>query len=250
MSHYSLTLTARNWCASSVTDRTVAQHTAHLHWVFLGRVPYLEALELQRQLRDAVAVGRRPDTLLLLEHPPVITQGRSGKAAHVLLPPGELARRGIACVDVERGGDVTYHGPGQLVGYPIRRVGRAVRAHVTGMVEALRSYLETLGIESWWDEGSPGLWTREGKIAAVGVDARGGTTMHGFALNVAPQLDHFNMIVPCGLTKPVTSIEAALGGRAPALVQVAEAIAEGLAGAYRAKAIPLGASELRGWAEP
>lgn len=185
-----------------------------MRWCYLGHVEYRAALAMQERLRAAVGEGRSPETLLLLEHPPVITLGRSADGgAHVLIPAEERRRRGVDLVRVGRGGDVTYHGPGQLVGYPIRRVGRAVRPHVEGMAGAIKDLLRELDIESWWHDDRPGVWTHQGKIAAVGVDARGGVTIHGFALNVDTSLAAFEMIVPCGLRTSVTSIEALLGER-------------------------------------
>jgi lipoyl(octanoyl) transferase len=207
-----------------------------LQWTFLGTVDYRRALELQLELRDEVAAGRRADILLLLEHSPVITLGRSAQAGNVLLGAEALAQRGVDCVRVERGGDVTYHGPGQLVGYPIRKIGRAVRPHVEGMCAALRAYLGGLGIESWWDDEAPGLWTASGKIAAVGVDARGGVTTHGFALNLRPKLQDYAMIVPCGMTKPVVSVES-LKGEAPSVAHAAADVTRHLAAAYQVEQV-------------
>lgn len=215
----------------------------HLRWAYLGTFDYGRALDLQHRLRAEVLAGRREDTLLLLEHPPVITLGRSANRRHLLKPPDELRRRGVACVDVQRGGDVTYHGPGQLVGYPIRRVGRAIRAHVEGMATAIVSYLTDLGIRCWWSDAVPGVWTARGKIAAVGVDARGGVTMHGFALNIAPRLSDFDLIVPCGSDQPVTSVEA-VTSRTPALACAAEAMAAHLAAAFGVRPLRIMAESL------
>jgi lipoate-protein ligase B len=200
-----------------------------MRWSYLGRVAYREALELQHRLRAAIRRGRAPDTLLLLEHPPVITLGRSARPENVLLDERELARRGVELVRVERGGDVTYHGPGQLVGYPVRLVGRAVRDHVQGMADAVAAVLARRGIEARWRADRPGVWTDRGKIAAVGVDARGGIAIHGFALNVSPDLGHFSMIVPCGVPgAAVTSIEETCGA-SPSLAGLARELADLLA---------------------
>ena len=193
-----------------------------LLWAFLGEVEYEEALALQQRLREEILAGRRGDTLLLLTHPPVITLGRSARSSNVLISHEERRRRRVKLVRVERGGDVTFHGPGQLVGYPLRRVGRAVVAHVEAMVGALLEFLQRLGIQGRWEEGRPGVWTERGKIAAVGVDARGGVAMHGFALNLTTDLSSFDMIVPCGHQAPVTSVEDFLGrGAVPSLQEVA-----------------------------
>lgn len=178
-----------------------------VNWSYLGNVSYRQALDLQFSLRNAILQGTAPHTLLLLEHPPVITLGRSADRHHVLGDPAELEKYGIDVVPIERGGDVTYHGPGQLVGYPLRQVGRGVRDHICAMVKAIRTLLMRYNIESRWDESMPGVWTDRGKIAAFGVDARGGVSMHGFALNVCPDLSHYRWIVPCGLAAPVTSMQ-------------------------------------------
>ncbi|MBK8482175.1 MAG: lipoyl(octanoyl) transferase LipB [Proteobacteria bacterium] len=187
-----------------------------LQWAYFGRVDYGRALALQEALRAAVRGATAPDTLILLEHPPVITLGRSADLVDVRVSPAELERRGVACARIGRGGQVTYHGPGQLVGYPIRAIGRAIRPHVDGMARALVAYLGELGVAARWEAGEPGVWTDAGKIAAVGVDARGGVTMHGFALNLEPALDDFAMIVPCGSPRPVASVRSIVG-RAPSL---------------------------------
>ncbi|MCB9557579.1 MAG: lipoyl(octanoyl) transferase LipB [Deltaproteobacteria bacterium] len=203
---------------------------ATLRWAFLGRLGYADALALQQRLKRQLIAAPGEHTLLMLEHPPVITCGRRTNPANVLLSDAELRARGVERIDVSRGGDVTYHGPGQLVGYPIRRIARAVRPHVEGMAQALVELLAELGIRAWWDDGTPGVWTEQGKIGAVGVDAREGVAIHGFALNVAPQLAHFALIVPCGLSAPVTSL-AALGVTAT-LSDLATALAPRIAAAY------------------
>ena len=201
-----------------------------LWWTFLGEVEYEEALALQLRLREEILAGRRGDTLLMLSHPPVITLGRSARTSNVLVSHEERRRRGVKLVRVERGGDVTFHGPGQLVGYPLRRVGRAVAAHVEAMVGAVLEVLGRLGIEGRWEEGRPGVWTEGGKIAAVGVDARGGVAMHGFALNLHTNLSFFDMIVPCGHAAPVTSVEELLGrGAVPAMAKLTRELVTELA---------------------
>lgn len=206
-----------------------------LSWSYLGRVEYATGLKLMLARRQALLLGESGDTLLLLEHPPVITLGRSAASTNVLAPPAELRRRGVDLVRTERGGDVTYHGPGQLVGYPIRLIGRGVVSHVQGMASAIISLLKEHGLESWWRHDHPGVWTEGGKIAAVGVDARGGVTTHGFALNVSVDLDHFGLIVPCGYQAPVTSMDRLLSSRTPLnLAPLAGRLAHLLARAYGA----------------
>jgi lipoyl synthase len=182
---------------------------------WLGRVPYLEALQLQRTLHTRSA----GDHLLLLEHPHVYTLGTSGHAEHVLVAPATV---GAELVHADRGGDVTYHGPGQLVGYPVVtlpewRDGRAdVVRYVRGMEAALVAGLAELGITAGHVKGYTGVWVGEGataeKIAAIGVKINGRRTMHGFALNVDPDLSMFDHIVPCGISdRGVTSISRLLG---------------------------------------
>lgn len=205
-----------------------------MRWCYLGQVGYERALELQLRLRASILDQRIEDTVIFLEHPPVITLGRSAREENVLIEPEQRRQRGVGLVRTGRGGDVTYHGPGQLVGYPIRRVGRGVREHVRGMVGALKAILLELGIECWWNEEQPGVWTERGKIAAVGVDASTGVAIHGFALNVNPSLEHFQMIVPCGLRAPVTSVEALVGAEAtPDLLTMSERLAPELAARYK-----------------
>jgi lipoyl(octanoyl) transferase len=183
----------------------------------LGRVPYADALALQRSLvedRRAVRIG---DTLLLLEHPHVLTLGVRGDGgrAHILATADALADRGIEVHETGRGGDITYHGPGQIVGYPIidlnpgrRDVHRYVRDLETVLIRTLADY----GIEAGRVEGLTGVWVRDQKVAAIGVRIARWITSHGFALNVNTQLDHFDLIVPCGIAdRGVTSMARLLG---------------------------------------
>jgi len=192
----------------------------------LGRVDYGEALELQRRLAAARKEGAIPDQLLLLEHPHVITMGRNGRMANVLAGGDLLARAGIAFYPIDRGGDVTYLGPGQLVGYPIldlREWKRDVGAYVRGIEQSIIDALAEYGIAAGRIPKLTGVWVGERKIAAIGVHISRWVTSHGFALNVNTDLSYFRYIVPCGLTKPVTSM-AQLGAKA-ALPEVAEKLA-------------------------
>jgi lipoyl(octanoyl) transferase len=187
----------------------------------LGRIDYASALRLQQQL----AAGRKqemvPDHLLLLEHPHVITLGRNGHLENLLAGDDILERAGIAFFPTDRGGDVTYHGPGQLVGYPIldlRDWRRDVGAYVRALEQAIIDTLADYGIEGSRIPKLTGVWVERpgdspAKIAAIGVHLSRWVTSHGFALNVSTDLSYFQYIVPCGLTKPVTSM-AALGVRA------------------------------------
>jgi lipoyl(octanoyl) transferase len=207
-------------------------------WRWLGRVPFSETAALQERIREGVLAGREPETLLLCEHDPVITLGRSADAANVLASADELARRGVAVHAASRGGDVTYHGPGQLVGYPIVRLRSGVVAHVEAMARGLARLLEPMGIAAAWRRDVPGLWidrgepNRPAKICAFGVHVRQRISIHGFALNVTTALDAFSLIVPCGLSQvDVTSI-AAERGDAPELASLAPLAAAQLGEAF------------------
>ncbi|MCL6552043.1 MAG: lipoyl(octanoyl) transferase LipB [Firmicutes bacterium] len=192
-----------------------------------GLVDYIEAWALQRALVAARQEARVPDVLLLLEHAPVITIGRRGRREHVLLSPDELRRRGISVYEVERGGDVTYHGPGQLVGYPIvhlRALGEDVVRYVRLLEETVIVALAAFGIAAGRERGYPGVWVDGAKICAVGVAVKRAVTMHGLALNVATPPEAFAAINPCGLGRPVTSMAAVLG-RPVALADVRRAYA-------------------------
>jgi lipoyl(octanoyl) transferase len=204
--------------------------------VNLGRLDYAAALVLQQQvcaLRQQESIG---DVLLLVEHPPVLTLGRNAHRQHVVVSDELLARRGISLFETNRGGDVTYHGPGQLVGYPILNL-RGFTPPL-GIVEYLRKLEEVLiracadyGVLTQRAPGRAGVWTLPGgtvaerKIAALGVHVARGVTTHGFALNVNTDLDDFALIVPCGIRdRGVTSIEAEVDS-APSLEQVANSVA-------------------------
>jgi lipoyl(octanoyl) transferase len=177
----------------------------------LGRIDYATALGLQQQLVERRKRGEIPDQLLIVEHPHVITMGRNGHDENLLAQPEVLDRAGIEFHHADRGGDVTYHGPGQIVGYPIfdlREWNRDVGAYVRGIEQALIDALAEFGIKARRVEGATGVWTELGKIAAVGVHISRWVTSHGFALNVDTDLSYFRYIVPCGLTMPVTSMRA------------------------------------------
>jgi lipoyl(octanoyl) transferase len=172
---------------------------------------YADALVLQQRLVDARKRGEGSDTLLFLEHPHVVTMGRNGSAAHLLASADILARTGIDYFETNRGGDVTYHGPGQLVGYPIldlREWRRDVHAYFQGVEQALINALDMFGVTAVRipQRGYEGVWVKGEKIAAIGIHISRWITSHGFALNVDTDLSYFKYIVPCGLTKPVTSL--------------------------------------------
>jgi lipoyl(octanoyl) transferase len=182
----------------------------------LGLVPYGIALELQRDLaRRRIAGELDEDILLLLEHPPVVTLGRTAKQAHIISSPDRLRARGVEVHEVERGGDVTFHGPGQLVGYPIfdlKRHRKDLHWYLRQVEEALIVALGEVGIEAERNTGYTGVWTRGRKIASIGVHARDWVTWHGFALNVTTDLSYFDLIVPCGIPEvQMTSVTREVG---------------------------------------
>ncbi len=197
---------------------------------YTGRTGYPEALELQAALVEQRRNGEIPDTLLLLEHPHVVTLGSAGGRGHLRDSPGELAARGIGVYEAGRGGDVTYHGPGQLVGYPILDLKpdrRDLHAYLRSLENVLIGALRTFGIDGQRDASATGVWAGGAKVAAIGIRVSSGwITSHGFALNVSTDLSYFDTIVPCGLHGcQVTSVsrflgrEIALDAVAPALVR-------------------------------
>lgn len=184
-----------------------------LELVDLGHMRYSDALDVQRRLVKSRVAGQGSDTLLFVEHPHVVTMGRNAKQQHVLASEEILARTGIEYYETDRGGDVTYHGPGQLVGYPIldlREWKRDVHAYFSGVEQALIDALAILGIAASRiaQRGYEGVWVNGAKIAAIGIHISRWITSHGFALNVDTDLNYFKYIVPCGLTKPVCSLRS------------------------------------------
>ena len=189
---------------------------------WLGRMAYREAWALQKRLVDARVAGERPDTLLLLEHGPVLTLGRGADEGHVLARPRTLRDRGIEIIQVERGGEVTYHGPGQLVAYPIIRLGDRgilIRPLVRALEDAMIETCAAVGVAATRREGHPGCWVVDAdlrrpprKIGALGIRIERGVSYHGIALNVDPDLRDFELIDPCGMPGLVsTSIAEELG---------------------------------------
>ena len=180
----------------------------------LGRVGYREAWDVQLELVRARKAGEACDQLVFVEHPPTITLGRNADGAHVLAVPARLRGLGIAVEETDRGGDVTYHGPGQVVAYPIldlREWRRDVGAYMRALEEVVMLTLLDFGVRSRRVDGWTGVWVGDAKIAALGVHLSRWVTSHGLALNVNTNLEHFQLIVPCGLPKPVTSLERVLG---------------------------------------
>jgi lipoyl(octanoyl) transferase len=192
--------------------------SAWLGLLDLGRRPYLETLELQRALCRRRMTGELDeDLLLLVEHEPVVTLGRGTRPSSLPLAPAELERRGMGVAEVERGGDVTYHGPGQLVGYPIlqlREHREDLHWYLRQLEAALIGALDHLGIAAERRPALTGVWTGGRKIASIGVHVKQWVTLHGFALNVSTDLAAFDLIVPCGIEGVVmTSVAAELGRR-------------------------------------
>jgi len=190
----------------------------------LGLVPYSEGLELQARLVAERRDGGIPDTLLLLEHPHVITLGSSSDPAHVLADQSERDRLGVELFEAGRGGDVTYHGPGQLVAYPILDLKpdrKDLHRYLRDLESVLIDVASSFGIQGRRSEGQTGVWTELGKLAAIGIRVSSGwITSHGVALNVSTDLDYFGTIVPCGIAdREVTSLERELSRR----VSMAEA---------------------------
>ncbi len=195
---------------------------------YLSRIAYAEALALQQSLHDARKRGEVSDTLLLLEHPHVITLGRAANRANILADEQTRAAKNVELFETGRGGDVTYHGPGQLVGYPIISLApdaQDVRRYVRNIQEVLVQTARDFGIEAESRGGEHvGVWVGNEKLAAIGIRISRWVTMHGFAFNVTTDLDYFNLIVPCGIADHgVTSLEKILG-RKIELAVVAEAV--------------------------
>jgi lipoyl(octanoyl) transferase len=175
----------------------------------LGRLPYGAAWDLQQSLAAERKLDRIPDQLLLLEHPHVLTLGRNGHVHNLLVPRTRLAELGIEYFEINRGGDITYHGPGQIVAYPIldlRPWKRDVVAYVRALEEVVIRVLARFHIHGARDPGATGVWTPQGKICAIGVHISRWVTTHGFALNWTTDLNYYQHIVPCGLPRPVTSM--------------------------------------------
>jgi lipoyl(octanoyl) transferase len=185
-----------------------------ISWEYLGRVGYADGLRLQNERRERLrregpaspkgyaGTSRAGGYLLLLEHNPVITDGRFGKGGNIILQPEELEKRGVETYKTERGGDVTFHGPGQLVAYPIidlRAFGLGAKAYVRALEETIIRLLADYDIKGISMEKFPGVWAYGGKIASIGVSVRNGITMHGCAFNVNTDLSWFSMIIPCGI---------------------------------------------------
>lgn len=188
-----------------------------LNVLYLGKCDYKVALDIQYRILEKVQNEEMDDTLILVEHPPVITLGRNATESNVLFSEEELQNNGIGLYNINRGGDVTYHGPGQLVGYPIfhlkKNHGRSIRVFIENLENVFIKFIHDMyEISVGRHECNAGVWYGEEKVVALGLAVKKGVTMHGFAFNLNTILDHFNYIVPCGLAEMgVTSIEKIKG---------------------------------------
>jgi lipoate-protein ligase B len=189
---------------------------------WLGRVAYPVAVALQESLRRRILDGEASaETLLLLEHDPVITLGRAAHDEDILVSEAELAARGVAVARSSRGGEVTYHGPGQLVAYPVLRLGRGVVAHVEAMAQAVIEVAGAYGVAARFRRERPGVWVGEHKLASLGIHVHRRVAIHGVALNISTALESFDWIVPCGLRATRVTSLAALSGRDLPVTEVA-----------------------------
>ncbi|MCP4446888.1 MAG: lipoyl(octanoyl) transferase LipB [Myxococcales bacterium] len=192
-----------------------------------GPLPYAETLAEMKRLREAMLADRAmPGCLILCEHPPTVTCGKGSESGNVLLGSEELERRGIGLVPIERGGDVTYHGPGQLMVYPVVRVGVRVRAFLEDLAGALAKLAQGFGVDgAAWQHSEAGLWVGSRKLAACGLHLRRGVSIHGFSFNVCTPPEAWNCIVPCGLSGPgpISLSEAMATKPPPGVAECAEA---------------------------
>jgi lipoate-protein ligase B len=206
----------------------------------LGLRPYREVWQLQHELHERVGKGQDPETWIFVEHPPVITLGRNAKTGNVLLSKEALARRGVDLVEIERGGDVTYHGPGQLVVYPIRRLARfrevvpLVRALEGAVIEACA----TFGVRGERNADHAGIFAGNNQLCAIGLAVRKMTSMHGIALNVSNDLSYDSLINPCGLTdRGLTSLSKETG-RTVSIAEARDALLDAFANEFKLESIP------------
>jgi lipoyl(octanoyl) transferase len=221
-----------------------------LGWAYLGRLGYQAATRLQEEARRELRDGTSGDHLFLLEHPHIYTLGRSARSSDVLAPPAWLRENGVEVFETDRGGQVTYHGPGQLVGYPVMDLDpdrRDVRRYVADLQRVLVEALGELGIAATGERRQSliGVWVGQRKIASIGVHLSRWITTHGFALNVSTDLDYFRRIVPCGLPDvEMTSIEA-ITGSSPELPRVAELVARHFGRVFERRLEPADEEALR-----
>ena len=202
---------------------------------WLGRRPYGEVLEMQRAVAAERIAGERPDTLLLVEHDPVVTLGRSTKREHLLLSEKALAARGVELFDIERGGDVTFHGPGQLVGYPIfdlQQHRQDLHWYLRQLEQVLIDTLASYDVKGGRVDKYTGVWVADRKIASIGVHARSWVTWHGFALNVSTDLSYFDLMVPCGISGVTMTSLVNEAQRPISLEEVSRQVIAAFAGAF------------------
>lgn len=213
----------------------------------LGLVPYADALALQRRLATLRADGCVDDILVLVEHPPVITLGRAGRKAHLRLPESTLTELGIEFFEIERGGDITYHGPGQLIGYPILNLtdhGRDVHRYLRRLEEVLITTLGRFKITAGRSSGRTGVWVGERKIASLGIHIGRWVTRHGFALNVDMDLTPFGLIVPCGIQDAAMTSMAQELSRPISMCEVTDTLVECFEAEFGVWLLPISLTEL------
>ncbi|MCP4675194.1 MAG: lipoyl(octanoyl) transferase LipB [Deltaproteobacteria bacterium] len=202
--------------------------------------PYEEAHTLQLETVEKRGAGKIPDTLILLEHTPVITLGRNADPSGVVASKDVLEERGISVHRIERGGQATYHGPGQVVGYPIvdlHGLGIGIKQYVSNLEEMMIRAAASFGVQAYRGDGMIGIFCDHGKLGAIGVRVSQGITFHGFAFNVAPDLTHYQLIVPCGMTDtPITSI-AAISGKTPTMDKARQVLIEAFAEVFGLKVV-------------
>jgi lipoate-protein ligase B len=214
----------------------------------MGVVEYGRAWDLQKRLHALRTRQEIPDILLLLEHPPTLTIGRSGSLNNVLASPERLKEMGIALFLIERGGDVTYHGPGQIVGYPImdlRKREKDIYRFVTDLEEVMIRSVGDFSVEAGRDPGHRGVWAGDRELGAIGISVRRWVTMHGFALNVTTNLEHFSLINPCGFTdRQATSMAACLSTGDVSREAVAERLVSHFAAVFDVDLVPATEEEI------
>ncbi|MBP1741026.1 MAG: octanoate-[acyl-carrier-protein]-protein-N-octan oyltransferase [Deltaproteobacteria bacterium] len=226
----------------------MGQMTNKVLIVDLGTIAYQEAWELQHRIHEAKQAGMPADVLLLLEHPHVFTLGKNAKKENILVPDTVLREQGIECVSIERGGDVTYHGPGQLVGYPIFFL-EALKLRVVDFVgrleEVMIRVLNSYGLPAHRRPVNRGVWVKESKLGFVGIALRRGITLHGFALNVAPKLSYYNMIYSCGLKGVEIVSLSSLLRRGVAMEEVKKKTIDSFEDVFGLKTEPISLTDLR-----
>ncbi len=199
-----------------------------LNIINLGLKDYQETYKIQKKLIKERFEGKIPDTLILVEHLPVFTIGKSGNKKNIHVPLERLKKEGIKIYEIDRGGDITYHGPGQIVGYPIidlRKYERDVHLYLRKLEEVIIKLLKDFSIEAGRIKDMTGVWVNNKKIASIGIGISKWVTYHGFSLNIDPNMKHFAMINPCGLGKPVTSMKEQLNSKYPERREIEEKLA-------------------------